>query len=89
MGNSTTYGKSQEFLIKFFNQEITDTEVIDGTISALHALIDQADQILKAKKNADLIDVYNKDEVPAKYRNDVSKYFEILSDSKKRTNKKQ
>jgi hypothetical protein len=55
--------------------------------NSLHKIIINATLLLKNIKTEDLIYIFNTDDIPEKYRDDVAKYFERLSNSGKTKNK--
>ena len=63
---------------------LSNGEIVAKTIREIEKLLLDANRKLDALKGAKLVREYNDDEVPEKYRGDVAKYFERLSDRGKR-----
>ena len=55
--------------------------------NSLHKIIIDATLLLKNIKSEDLIYIFNTDDIPEKYRDDVAKYFERLSNPETTNNK--
>ena len=66
---------------------LSNGAIVTETIREMEKILLDANRKLAALKNTKLVREYNDDEVPEKYRGDVAKYFERLSDRGKRGGK--